>query len=93
MNTDRKIAEISKALGVDTRVKMIRALRERPLCVGAIARRLDITASAVSQHLRVLRAAGLVASQKKGYYVHYSLDEQAVRELKAEIDKLFNGRK
>ena len=91
MNTDQKIAEISKILGVDTRVRMLRMLKGKSLCVGALAQRLDITAGAVSQHLRVLKAAGLVVPEKKGYYVHYSLDEKTMRKFKVEINKLFDG--
>lgn len=90
MDIDQKIAQISKVLGIDTRVKMIRLLSEKPLCVGALARRLGITAGAVSQHLRILKAAGLVVPDKKGYFMHYSLDEQTLRKWKKEINDLFD---
>jgi DNA-binding transcriptional ArsR family regulator len=90
MNPDQTIAEVSKVLGIDTRVKIIRLLNEKPLCVGALARRLDITAGAVSQHLRILKAARLVVPEKKGYFVHYSLDEKTLRKWKKEINKLFD---
>jgi len=43
------------------------------LCVGAIAKRLDLTQSAVSQHLRILEEAGLVVPERKGMRVHYSI--------------------
>ncbi len=89
MNQDQRIAEISKVLGVDTRVKMIRLLSEKSLCVGALSRRLGITQGAVSQHLRVLKSVGLVVPEKKGYFVHYSLDEKALQNWKSEINKLF----
>lgn len=89
MDNDQKIAEISKVLGVDTRVKLIRLLGEKSLCVGALSRRLGITPGAVSQHLRVLRSAGLVVPEKKGYFVHYSLSEETLRKWKSEIDQLF----
>jgi DNA-binding transcriptional ArsR family regulator len=89
MDQDQTIAEISKVLGVDTRVKIIRLLGEKALCVGALSRRLNITAGAVSQHLRILKSVGLVAPEKKGYFVHYSLDEKTLRNWKSEINKLF----
>jgi DNA-binding transcriptional ArsR family regulator len=88
MDQDRKIAEISKILGVDTRVKIIRLLSGNSLCVGALSRRLGITPGAVSQHLRVLKSAGLAVPEKKGYFVHYSLNEQALHNWKSEINKL-----
>ena len=90
MNPDQTIAEISKVFGVDTRVKIIRLLNQKPLCVGALARRLHMTPGAVSQHLRILKAAGLVVPQKKGYFVHYSLDEETLRKWKKEINKLLD---
>ncbi|MBC8467981.1 MAG: winged helix-turn-helix transcriptional regulator [Planctomycetes bacterium] len=90
MDQDQKIAEICKVLGVDTRVKIIRLLGEKALCVGALSRRLDITPGAVSQHLRILKSVGLVVPEKKGYFVHYSLDEKTLQKWKSEINKLFD---
>lgn len=71
------LANLFSALGSDTRVRILRELSEHPLCVGALAMRLDLTQSAISQHLTVLRNAGLVASDKRGSYVHYSLTADA----------------
>lgn len=90
MNPDQTIAEISKVFGVDTRIRIIRLLNQKPLCVGALARRLHMTSGAVSQHLRILKAARLVVPQKKGYFVHYSLDEETLRKWKKEINKLLD---
>jgi len=90
MVKDQKIAEISKVLGVDTRVKIIRLLGEKALCVGALSRRLGITPGAVSQHLRILKSVGLVVPKKKGYFVHYSLDKKALDNWKSQINNLFD---
>jgi len=49
-------------------------------CVNALSRRLGITASAVSQHLRILRQAGLVKGMRRGPFVHYSLDQETISE-------------
>jgi len=67
-----------KVLSVETRVRMIRLLRPHPLCVSALARQLGITPAAVSQHLRVLRDAGIVSGVKYGYYVHYQLNREVL---------------
>jgi DNA-binding transcriptional ArsR family regulator len=75
MSNPEILARIFKVLSVDTRVRMIDMLKRRTLCVNALAHRLDITPAAVSQHLRVLRDAGIVRAEKKGYYVHYRVDE------------------
>lgn len=88
MDQDQKIAEICKVLGVDTRIKIIRLLDEKCLCVGALSKRLGITPGAVSQHLRILRFVDLVISEKRGYFVHYCLNEKVLRNWKTEIDTL-----
>lgn len=69
----RQLARLFGALASDTRVQILQELGEKPLCVGALAMRLDLTQSAISQHLTVLRNAGLVESDKRGSFVHYSL--------------------
>ncbi len=74
----RKLARIFKTLSAEPRVRIIQILEGRALCVGALSARLDITQGAVSQHLRVLRDAGLVVSERRGYYIHYRLDEKAL---------------
>lgn len=76
------IARICKVLSVDTRVRIVQLLKDRTLCVGAISDRLNVTQGAVSQHLRILREAGLVIPEKRGYYVHYRLNREAVAKLK-----------
>ena len=73
-----KFARISKVLSVGTRVRMIDLLKRRSLCVNALARTLEITPAAVSQHLRVLRDADLVTANKRGYYVHYRINNDGL---------------
>ncbi len=73
-----KFARISKVLSVGTRVRMIDLLKRRSLCVNALARTLEITPAAVSQHLRVLRDADLVTADKRGYYVHYRVNHDGL---------------
>jgi predicted transcriptional regulator len=90
MEKDKKIAEISKVLGVDTRIKIIRLLSEKCFCVGALSKRLGITPGAVSQHLRILKSVDLVMSEKRGYFVHYCLNEKVLQKWKSELNKLFD---
>jgi len=75
MHDSQKLARIFKVLSVDTRVRMIVLLKRRSLCVNALARALEITPAAVSQHLRVLRDADIVKADKQGYFVHYRVNE------------------
>ena len=83
-----KAARVFKVLSVATRVKIIQLLRGRALCVNALAQRLDITPAAVSQHLRVLRDADLVTADKRGYYVHYRINEKTLAVWKKQADEL-----
>jgi DNA-binding transcriptional ArsR family regulator len=75
-----KQARIFKVLSVGTRVRMIDLLKRRSLCVNALARALEITPAAVSQHLRVLRDADIVTAHKQGYFVHYRVNEKTLAE-------------
>ena len=77
MNSDP--TEMFKALAVETRVKIIELLKsEGPLGAKNIAGQIGVTPAAVSQHLKILRQAGLVRSERKGYWIPYSIDEEAL---------------
>lgn len=72
-------SEIFKALSVETRVKIIELLKGRgPLGAKEIAATIGITTAAVSQHLKILKQAGLVRSERKGYWIPYTIDEKAM---------------
>lgn len=78
MTDTEKLARIFKALSAETRVRIVQLLKGRALCVGALSARLDVTQGAVSQHLRLLRDADLVIAEKRGYFVHYQLNEKTL---------------
>jgi len=83
------LARIFKVLSVGTRVRIVQLLKGRALCVNALAARLDVTQGAVSQHLRILRDAGLVTAEKRGYFVHYRLNGRALAKCRALLDGLW----
>lgn len=83
--TPAELAQVCKTLSVDTRIRILQLLGEHPLCVNALAARLDVTHSAVSQHLRILRTAGLVCCEKRGYWVHYSLNEAGLQHWREQL--------
>ena len=71
--------DMFKVLAVETRVKIIELLKsEGPLGAKNISETLGITPAAVSQHLKILKQAGLVRSERKGYWIPYSIDEEAL---------------
>ncbi len=63
--------QVMKALGDPNRVKIVKMLQERPLCVCEIVAALEIAQSRVSKHLKVLEEAGMVYSVKDGLWVNY----------------------
>ena len=93
MTDARQLARIFKALSVDTRVRIVLLLKERALCVNALAARLEVSPSAVSQHLRILRDADLVTPDKRGYYVHYELNSETLSRWRELVDDLLSGGK
>lgn len=75
-----------RALSVDTRIRIIEILKTKgPLGAKGIGALLDITPAAVSQHLKVLRQAGLVSSERKGYFIPYSIDSFGLRKCGHQI--------
>jgi len=80
-DTEEQAAFFS-ALADPTRLKLVKLLcRQRDpdaLCVNALAGRLGVTQSAVSQHLRVLKAVGLVKGERRGFRVHYFVNPEAL---------------
>ena len=89
MSRSEKLAELFRVLSAPVRVEILFILRKGPKCVGALHTRLGVTQGAVSQHLRVLRDAGLVRAEKRGAFVHYRLDERAFRKCREAVDGLF----
>ena len=76
-----RLAQIFKALADPTRLKIIYVLSKSPLCVCDIANLLDMTQSAISHHLRLLRNLRLVKFKKEGKMAIYSLDDEHVLQL------------
>ena len=84
---------VFRALSVESRVRIVQLLAERTLCVGALSNLLGISAGAVSQHLRILKDAGLVESDRRGYFIHYSLAPGAAERCQAALFSLFGPRR
>lgn len=82
------IVQIFKALSDETRLKILVIISRKKICAKGIARHLDISEASVSQHLKVLKDAGIIVGIKMGYYVHYSLQEPALAGISEFIDQL-----
>ncbi len=73
------LAELFKVFGDSTRIRILWALDEAEMCVCDIAYLLNMTQSAISHQLRVLKQAKLVRNRKEGKVVYYSLDDEHVK--------------
>ena len=90
MQNVENAARIFKVLSVDTRVRMIELLKNRSLCVNAMAKSLNISPAAVSQHLRILRDADIVVAEKRGYFVHYRVNEKTMEKWQKTAENVLN---
>jgi DNA-binding transcriptional ArsR family regulator len=78
------------ALGDDTRRAIFELLADGPLPVGEVARALPVTRPAVSQHLKVLKDAGLVIDRQQGTRRLYQINPEGVAALHAYLDRFWN---
>lgn len=73
-----EIDKMLKALGEPMRFKILDCLLERKHCVRSLSRKLGITESAISQHIKIMKGAGLVYGIKHGYHMHYLPSQEAL---------------
>jgi len=77
-----------KSLGEPMRLRILQSLLERKHCTRSLAKKLGITESAVSQHLKILREAGLVYGERCGYHVHYFPNQDAMDYLSVVFEQM-----
>ena len=86
---DRELASLAKAIGHPARIRILRLLASRDACVcGDIVGELSLAQSTVSQHLKVLKEAGLVRGDVDGPRVCYCLEPRALRRLRVLVSGL-----
>ena len=86
MDTIEELAGIFKALSDPTRLRLIKLLSDgQSLCVNALTHKAGVTQSAVSQHLRILRQVGLVSGERRGTYIHYSLNQDLLKRYREKL--------
>ena len=86
---DVELAALTKALGHPARVQIIRLLTRRDSCVcGEIVEEMSLAQSTISEHLRILKSAGLVRGEVDGPRVCYCIDERGLRRLRALVGGL-----
>ena len=70
------------------RLKIYQALLERKHCVRSLSKKFGVSESAISQHMRVMKEAGLVSGEKYGYHTHYLPLQNAVDYLTEQFEKM-----
>lgn len=86
---DRELARLAKAVAHPVRVRILRLLAEREACVcGELVEALPLAQSTVSQHLKVLKDAGLIRGEITSPQVCYCLEPAGLRRLRALLDSL-----
>ena len=75
------IVRLFKALGDETRLKILFLLARKNVCAKGISKHLNISEAAVSQHIKVLKEANIIEGEKAGYFVHYSINNDILDEL------------
>ena len=83
-----ELARMLKALGEPTRLKIYQALLERKHCVRSLSKKLGISESAISQHMKIMKDADLVYGEKFGYHTHYLPLQEAVDFLTDQFQKM-----
>jgi ArsR family transcriptional regulator, arsenate/arsenite/antimonite-responsive transcriptional repressor len=86
---DEELASLAKAIGHATRVQIVRLLVRKNACIcGDIVDELPLAQSTVSQHLKILKEAGLIRGDVDGPRVCYCIEPRAFRRLKALVGSL-----
>jgi ArsR family transcriptional regulator len=80
-NTLTSLARMFQAFGDCNRLKIMLAVQDQELCVCELGELLEMSAPAVSHHLRRLKDLSLVRTRREGKLVFYSLDDQHIRDL------------
>lgn len=87
----RNHAETFKVLAGESRIRIIELLKQKgPLCVTEVSEALGMTPSAISQHLKALKHAGLVRNERKGYWTRYDVDPTALEQCKQSLAQVCN---
>lgn len=86
MNSDDVSVKIFKALGHPIRLQIVKALLAGPLCVCVLHRSFDFSQANLSQHLKILREAGILKREKIGVEMHYSVQLKGIEALLNAMD-------
>ena len=91
-SNEQRLAKMLKALGNPVRFQIVQILAEKQVCItGEIVEFTNLAQSTVSQHLKVLREAGLIAGEIEGPATCYCLNQEGILWLKGQIESWLPG--
>ncbi len=87
MNQQELSIRIFKALGHPVRYKIVKFLYDGPKCVCKLNEDIEFSQANLSQHLKVLKEAGILASEKVGMNIHYRISNEEIKNIIDSVDK------
>jgi len=87
MDDQEKSIKIFKALGHPIRYKIVKFLYDGPKCVCKLNEDIEFSQANLSQHLKILKEAGIVSSEKVGMNVHYKISNEEIKNIISSVDK------
>jgi len=91
MNQDDLSVKIFKALGHPVRLKIVKFLFDGPKCVCKLNEDMEFSQSNLSQHLKTLKEAGILTSEKIGMEIHYKISSEEIKKIIECVDKYVTG--
>lgn len=87
MNTNEQSVKIFKALGHPIRYKIIKFLYDGPKCVCKLNEDIEFSQANLSQHLKILKEAGILTSEKIGMNIHYRISSEEIKNIIDSVDR------
>ncbi|WP_054740959.1 ArsR/SmtB family transcription factor [Cellulosilyticum ruminicola] len=86
-----ELTNVLKAISDETRMNIIKLLLEHDYCVRGLAKKLGISESAVSQHIKIMRENNILVPEKRGYFIHYKANKAVLLEVAKKLTGLAEG--
>lgn len=91
MNHEEISVRIFKALGHPVRYKIVKFLYNGPKCVCKLNENIEFSQANLSQHLKILKEAGILSSEKMGMETHYRISSEEIKNIIDSVEKLVMG--
>ena len=93
MVDSKKMAAIFKAFADENRIQILELLRDGERCACRLLEEMKITQPTLSHHMKILCDAGIVVGRKEGKWMHYSISEDGMRDVRNYLDELMANTK